>query len=483
MHSSAVSDRLEVEHSERGWSERSYTQTLLLADAAAALLAAAVAFAVRFGSEGGTDEPYLWLSAALPVLWILAMAGSRAYESRFFGVGSEEFRRVLTAATLVIAAVGTGSWALKYDLARGYVVLALPLATALTLLLRLAMRKRLHRLRRQGECLQRVLVVGHEQSVLSVVQQVRLAPHHGMHVVGACLPTTGQRDSLLDLRVPVVGSFDDVTRAVELTGAQAVAVLACPELDGAALRRLAWDLERTGTELLVAPALMDVAGPRIAIRPVSGLPLLHVDHPELTGGRRLTKAVLDRCVAALALLVLSPVFLAVVLLVRMTSSGPAFFLQKRVGRHGEEFDMIKFRTMCVDAEARRDALLQLNTHHEGPLFKMRRDPRVTRVGAVLRRYSLDELPQLVNVLAGSMSLVGPRPPLPQEVAVYGSDVRRRLLVKPGLTGLWQVSGRSDLPWDESVRLDLRYVENWSLALDLMIVVKTLRAVVLGTGAY
>lgn len=185
------------------------------------------------------------------------------------------------------------------------------------------------------------------------------------------------------------------------------------------------------------------------------------------------KDVFDRTLAAGALFLLSPALVAVALVVRSSSSGPALFRQRRVGRDGREFTLYKFRTMCADAEARR-ADLVLRGEHDGVLFKMRRDPRVTTAGAWLRRYSLDELPQLGNVLLGQMSLVGPRPPLPQEVAQYGDDVRRRLVVKPGLTGLWQISGRSNLSWDESVRLDLRYV---------VILWKTLHAVLRGDGAY
>jgi exopolysaccharide biosynthesis polyprenyl glycosylphosphotransferase len=282
--------------------------------------------------------------------------------------------------------------------------------------------------------------------------------------------------------VPVVGDFTGVGGVVEEIRACTVAVLACPELDGVALRRLAWQLEKDAVDLVVAPALMEVAGPRTSIRPVAGLPLLHVEHPELSGGRRLAKTVFDRAGASLALILLSPLLAFIAIAIRAGSKGPAFFRQVRVGRDGREFTVLKFRTMVVDAERRKAALVQYNDH-DGVLFKIRNDPRVTRTGTWLRRYSLDELPQLINVLRGDMSLVGPRPPLPDEVAQYGDDVRRRLVVRPGMTGLWQVSGRADLSWEESVRLDLRYVENWSLTLDLQILWKTWSAVFRGSGAY
>jgi exopolysaccharide biosynthesis polyprenyl glycosylphosphotransferase len=282
--------------------------------------------------------------------------------------------------------------------------------------------------------------------------------------------------------VPVCGGLEQVQSAVSDLDADIVAVLACPELNGVRLRELAWQLEKTGTGLCVAPAILDVAGPRTTIRPVAGMPLLHVDHPELTGLRWVIKGMFDRVFAAAALIMLAPLMALIALAIRRGDGGTAIFRQTRVGKDGRPFMVCKFRTMVVDAEQRRAALLAHNDG-DGLLFKMRNDPRITAVGRSLRKYSLDELPQLWNVLKGDMSLVGPRPALPAEADLYGSYVRRRLVVKPGITGLWQVSGRSDLAWDEAVRLDLRYVENWSFALDLQILWKTGSAVVLGPGAY
>jgi exopolysaccharide biosynthesis polyprenyl glycosylphosphotransferase len=279
-----------------------------------------------------------------------------------------------------------------------------------------------------------------------------------------------------------LGGFEDVDLALRVTSADAVAVLPCPEMDGSALRMLSWSLARSGIDLLVASALIDVAGPRIAIRPVCGLPLLHVDEPQLAGGRRMAKALLDRLVALVSLIVLSPLLLTIALAIRLTSPGPAIFRQTRAGWHGREFTMWKFRTMVRDAEALRPGLDAMNRHGSGEMFKIAADPRITRVGRWLRRTSLDELPQLVNVLLGQMSLVGPRP-LPVTDRRYEGEARRRLFVKPGLTGLWQINGRSDLDWEESVRLDLRYVEHWSLALDALIIWKTVFAVAKGRGAY
>jgi exopolysaccharide biosynthesis polyprenyl glycosylphosphotransferase len=299
-------------------------------------------------------------------------------------------------------------------------------------------------------------------------------------VVATCLTGTAQSREVAG--IPVFGGFDDVPSAVRRCGADTVAVLSSSEIDGRALRQLAWELEKTGTDLCVAPALLDVAGPRTTVRPTAGLTLLHVDHPQLSGPRQAMKALFDRCAAGAALVALSPLMLALAMVIRLSDGGPALFTQTRVGKDGRVFKIYKFRTMVVNAERLRNQLLARNDL-DGVLFKLRRDPRVTAIGARLRRWSMDELPQLINVFLGDMSLVGPRPALPDETAKYADHVRRRLVVKPGLTGLWQVSGRSDLSWDESVRLDLRYVENWSFALDVQILWKTFSALCRGAGAY
>jgi exopolysaccharide biosynthesis polyprenyl glycosylphosphotransferase len=293
-------------------------------------------------------------------------------------------------------------------------------------------------------------------------------------VVAACLTDDG------DVPVPVVGGPDDVARVVDEVGADTVAVASRGGQPAGMLRRLGWSLEGRNIDLLVAPALTDVAGPRLSVRPIEAVPLLEVDEPMFVGPKRVVKNAFDLVLAGFALVALALPMLVIALLIRMTSKGPAFFRQTRVGRGGQEFSIWKFRTMVIGAELMpapdvNDA--------DGLLFKLRQDPRVTGMGRMLRRWSLDELPQLLNVIRGDMSLVGPRPPVPGEVAAYGDDVRRRLLVKPGLTGLWQVSGRSDLPWEDYVRLDLYYVENWSVTLDLLILGRTLLAVVRGRGAY
>jgi exopolysaccharide biosynthesis polyprenyl glycosylphosphotransferase len=463
---------------------RSYRQSVIAIDAIAAMLCGLGAYLARFGVvEHGHNTRYLWGALVLPAMWLLSVAVSRAYEARYLASSTEEYRRVLNAGVGLIAAISVISYALKAEFARGYVIVALPMCVALAMTGRGIARRRLRRARAEGRYSQRVLVVGQEWPVLDLVAELQRHPDGGLNVVGACLPGGKGSSRMAEAGVPVVGDLSNVVSAVTSMQVDVLAVTTCVEFGGPELRQVCWALEPMDVDVVVAPALVEVAGPRLHIRPVAGLPLLHVEKPEFSGTRRLLKGAFDRIVALLALLVLSPVLIALALMVRFSSAGPAFFTQTRVGVRGERFTMLKFRSMRVDAEARLSAIKDLNENGDGLLFKIRRDPRVTPIGRFLRRYSLDELPQLINVLKGDMSLVGPRPPLPAEVDRYADDVRRRLLVKPGLTGLWQVSGRSDLTWDESVRLDLRYVENWSLFYDFQILWRTAFAVMRGSGAY
>jgi len=472
-------DRVEPRAARRlsTWS-RDYLREVALADLACGVVGVFIAAQLRFGSN--VTPMYLGLSLALPVLWVAALWLAGAYDVRFIGTGSDEFRKVLNAGIGLTAAVTIFSYAINLELSRAYVVIALPSLTVFDMLARFALRKRLVRRRMHGKCMHSVVAVGHELAVADLVTELGRDGYHGLNVVGACVVQPGELDDLAG--VPVYGGLDDITAAVKAFNADTVAVTACPEMDGIRLRSLAWELEKTGTDLCVSPALLDVAGPRTTVRPTAGLTLLHVDHPQLSGFRLVLKGLFDRCAAGAALVMLAPLMTILASAVWLHDRGPALFTQVRVGKDGHAFRIYKFRTMVVDAEQRRMELLDSNDS-DGVLFKLRRDPRVTPVGARLRRWSIDELPQLFNVFLGHMSLVGPRPALPDEADKYAEHVRRRLVVKPGLTGLWQVSGRSDLSWEESVRLDLRYVENWSFALDLQIMWKTISVLVRGSGAY
>lgn len=484
----AVAERVEVSQlarlavgRARAWTS-AYRRQLMTLDYCAALAAGWLAFQIRFRDFDAQNSAYIWLGLALPVLWPAALELAGAYDDRFLGVGSDEFRRVVNAAVGLIALVAILSYAAKIEIAREYVVVALPSMTLFDLVGRYLLRKRLHRQRARGVCMRKVVVVGYPDVISELTSLLRRDTYHGLSIVGACVVGADQRNRSVIDGIPVIGGLHAVAEVAGRVQADTVAVLACREMAGTELRKLAWDLEKIGTDLCVAPALLDVAGPRTTIRPIAGLPLLHVDHPEFTGIWRLTKTAFDRVSALLAVILLLPIFAVIAALIRLDGPGPVVFRQTRVGKDGREFTLLKFRTMVVDAEQRKADLRRLNDS-DGLLFKIRKDPRVTRVGSWLRRYSLDELPQLINVMKGDMSLVGPRPALPDEMLSYGEYVRRRLAVKPGITGLWQVSGRSDLAWDEAVRLDIRYVENWSFFLDLQILWKTWAAVTRADGAY
>ena len=478
LHVARGARRLEG-HRAAAWTS-TYLRAAGIVDACCGLAAGLLAYEARFGTNDYGATAYLWLGLALPVLWLTILKLAGAYDSRFIGVGSDEFRRVLHAGVCLTAGIAFLAYLTKTDVARGYVITALPSVTALDLLARFGLRKRLHSLRARGSCLRQVVVVGHPEVIAELTAVLRRDAYHGLSVVAACVVGPDRPATIAG--IPVFGGLGNVVDVVRRFRADTVAVLACEEMISSRLRDLAWALEKTSTDLCVAPALLDVAGPRTTIRPIAGLPLLHVDHPEFTGMRWLIKSAFDRAAALTALVLLFPVLAMLALALKLGDRGPVLFRQTRVGKDGEVFSLYKFRTMIVDAEQRKAQLIALN-ESDGVLFKMRKDPRVTRVGAFLRRYSLDELPQLINVLIGDMSLVGPRPALPDEAILYGDHVRRRLAVKPGITGLWQVKGRSDLPWDEAVRLDVRYVENWSFMLDLQILWKTWSAVISGAGAY
>jgi len=455
-----------------------YRWAALAGDLAAALTGVSLALVGRFGAQ--INVGYIVLGAVLPIAWLACVALERGYETRYFGTGPEEFRSIIRAAVMLTALVAITSYATKSQVARGFVVLAVPMTCFAAMFARWVLHRQIAHRRLSGRCMRRVLVVGRNDQVTTLWRHLVQRPADGYVVVATCLP---RGDAFEEPGSESLGRGEmDILKAVDEWDVDVVAVAADPELAGHSLRKLSWALEQRGIELIVSPGIVEVAGPRISIRPVAGLSLLHLERPSVSGGPHLLKTIFDRVVGCGLLLAVSPILVVTAVLVKLTSRGPVLFRQTRVGRGGEEFKMLKFRTMVVDAEARKAELVALNEGN-GVLFKLRDDPRVTKVGKYLRRFSIDELPQLVNVLRGDMSLVGPRPPLPAEVAQYAIDDARRMLVKPGLTGLWQVSGRSDLTWEESMRLDLRYADNWSIALDLLILWKTARAVLGKDGAY
>ena len=466
--------------------QRVHLRTLAVLDAVAVVVAVLGGYLARFQGAPAVGAPvrYEVVAPTLVLVWLAVLRLGRCYDDMVIGYGPEEYRRVVGSTLRLAAAVAIVLYLLDIGVARGFLAISFVAGLVILPATRFVVNKRLHRARSRGSGWSRqVLVVGDAPHVLELVQQLRRGGYIGYRVVGACIPEALRAPQSQHLDgVPVVGSFRTILDSAAQVGADTVAVTAAGELTAARLRRLGWQLEGTDIDLVVAATLTDVAGPRIHTQPVAGLPLIHVEAPEFRGGRKAFKELVDRTVALIAVVVLSPVWLVIAAAVAVSSRGPVFYRQTRVGRGGREFCLVKFRTMVSGAHAMRAVLADRNEGH-GLLFKMRNDPRVTRVGRWLRKWSLDELPQLINVLRGQMSLVGPRPPLPEEVARYDRDVARRLLVKPGITGLWQVSGRSDLSWHDGLRLDLYYVENWSLTSDLLILWKTLGAVLGQRGAY
>jgi len=474
----------------RDWRARCGRQ-LRIVDAFVIVWAVAGAYVIRFGwasdlVTSGQEAIYAWLSVILALAWWVMLGAWNSRQSRILGAGPDEYKRVAAASLWLFGLVAIVSYVLKLDTARGYVGVALPAGLCGLLLARWLIRQHLNVNRQLGLSMSRLMLLGGPSAVAHLAQSLRSAKHAGYLPVAVYTPNVSEVPSLEpESGLPVVGNLPDATSivaAIDACRADAVAVSAGVQLHPQVLRHLGWELAARNVGLIMAPALTDIAGPRIHTQQVAGLPLIHVTTPTLEGGQRVAKRLFDVSISSILIVALVPVMAIIALLIKIQDRGPVLFRQNRVGMEGKHFQMLKFRSMVTDAEDRLHFLRQQNEGN-GVLFKMKNDPRVTSVGRVLRKLSLDELPQLFNICAGSMSLVGPRPPLPSEVEEYEQDVRRRLLVKPGLTGLWQISGRSNLSWQDSVRLDLYYVENWSLAGDLLILMKTFRAVFRGAGAY
>ncbi len=471
------------------WSE-AYSWKIRISDSitiAAVITSSYLLWFVGGNNAMGSTEPqgsYLISGMILLVCWTADLELHRTRTLSVIGVGATEYKRVLESTLRVFGAIAITMIALHVEIVRGFFALAFPLGAVSLLATRWAWRRWLSRQRQSGQCLTHAVVLGQSDDVSYVIGQLKSNLSAGYVVVGVALTALHEKMELRPPwhKIPVLSSLADIGRVVGVTGAQTV-IVAGPLPGGPeAIRELGWRLEDMNTELVLASNLTNVAGPRIHFRPVEGLPLVHVELPQYSGGKHVIKRAMDIVLSALALIVLLPVGLLLAVVIKTDSEGPVFFFQDRVGRNGETFKMAKFRSMVADAEGR---LAGLNAHNEadGVLFKISKDPRITRCGRWMRKYSMDELPQFWNVLVGDMSLVGPRPPLKSEVASYEKPAHRRLLIKPGITGLWQVSGRSNLAWDEAVRLDLYYVENWSLTGDFIILWRTLNAVLKPNGAY
>ncbi len=446
---------------------------------AAALSAAAFA---QLPTSIGAPEPHVLLVAPTVVAgWVGAIALLGGYDRAVFGAGTDEYRRIMNSAFVIAAFIGITCFLLRIRLSREFFLLSIALGSLLLALGRSSLRRIVITMRKRGALLHRVLIVGTEAHIDEVASVLARESWLGYDVIGALTPA-GARSRTAG-GVPVLGDARGVGAAVHEAHADIVFLAGGAVESAARLRQIAWELEHTHAQLVLAPSLTDVSRERIRVRPVGGLPLLHLEKPRAANAAKRAKRSFDAVGSLLLIIAFSPILLAAAFEVWRHDRGSIIFKQERIGRHGEPFKCWKFRTMVVDAEARLAALHQEQGLQAGVFAKIKEDPRVTRPGRWLRRLSLDELPQLLNVLKGDMSLVGPRPQVAHEVALYDEAMSRRLHVRPGMTGLWQVSGRSDLSLSEAIRLDLYYVDNWSMVQDLAILARTFGAVVGSRGAY
>jgi exopolysaccharide biosynthesis polyprenyl glycosylphosphotransferase len=482
--------------SERERWQAEYVRRMGATDLIAIAVALGVAQLIRFG--GPAAPPLAWplpyevgytvVSVLLALAWLALLAACNTRSPQVVGSGSEEYRRLVSATLRLFGALAILSLIFQIEFARGYLAIALPLGLLGLMCSRLGWRLHVRQRRRvRGAYRTSVLVVGCAEAAQAMASAFSRLPDSGYRVVGVCIPDNGPNTTEYAIRgsgqsFSVVGNDRSVLDAVRRCGADTVAVTATDHLGPIELRRMAWDLDPLGVELIVAPGVVDIAGTRLTNRQVAGVPMLHIAKPQYDRAKSTGKAVFDMCFAGAVLIAIAPVLVAIAMVVKLTSPGPVFYLSERIGRGGKPFRMIKFRSMYSDADRNVAALIE--SHGGNPMFfKMKDDPRITPIGKITRKFSLDELPQFFNVLRGDMSVVGPRPQVQREVDTYDGNMRRRLLVKPGVTGLWQVSGRSDLSMEDAVRLDLSYVENWSMILDLLLIAKTISAVARGEGAY
>ncbi|MFB9166349.1 sugar transferase [Arthrobacter psychrochitiniphilus] len=448
---------------------------------------------LRFGLHPATSDSiagapvatYTLVTILLPPFWWLMLGAWGSREPRMLGAGAEEYKRVLAATLWLFGTIAIVAYALQIDLARSYVGSAFPLGAVGLIAGRWVLRQHLRLERSRGGSVSRLLLVGGPSAIGHLVSALQRAPNAGYSPIAGYLASNDTHAIADAPDLPLFhgnGTAEEIRNVVSASGADAVAITTGVRLTPQTMRQLGWDLAAANIGLILAPALTDIAGPRIHTQPVAGLPLIHVSTPKLTGGKRVAKRSFDVLGSALLILILSPVLAVIALTIKLSSPGPVLYFQERVGLRGSTFKMTKFRSMVPGADHQLDKLLVAQGSAGTPLFKVENDPRITPIGGILRKYSLDELPQLFNVFFGSMSLVGPRPQRDGEVALYDHAAHRRLYVQPGMSGLWQVSGRSNLTWDESIKLDLYYVENWSMAADLLILFKTFKAVFFSTGA-
>jgi len=471
--------------------QRRLVRLVFATDALALAVAIGVAHITRYAilpvrGSVATHPRLVGVSLALFVIWMIALSISRTRSPKILDSGAYQYQAVARASFNVFACIAIVALVLRANPSRLFICIAGTLGVCLLFLSRYIWHAWVLRRRAHGSFLANALVIGGVRSAQDIMRKFVTDPVHGLRVVGVWVPDrVAGRNELIhagEVDVPVIGTETGLSEALAVDTIDTVVVTDTEHLGHDGMRELAWALEGHDVDLLVAPNVIDVAGPRVHLEAHGNMPLIYLSGPAYSRSRTIGRAVFDRCFALLVLVGASPILLLAGLAIRLTSKGPIFYRSERIGAHGVPFEMFKFRTMVHDADQVREELVKHNIG-AGPLFKLRDDPRVTPVGRLLRRFSLDEVPQFYNVLRGDMSVVGPRPPLRCEVDTYDETVMRRLLIKQGITGLWQVSGRSDLSWEDSVRLDLDYVENWSMLRDLQIIMQTLRAVLSRNGAY
>jgi exopolysaccharide biosynthesis polyprenyl glycosylphosphotransferase len=467
-----------------------HIRRLRATDFAVVIAAVMLAQLAKFGPPGESIQAstfefsYEFLSVILAFAWCLSLLAYKTADAKVLGLGADEYRRSFAATLRVFGSLAIIAMVFQIDIARSYLALSFPVGAIGLVGSRWLWRKWLTKKRRERLYSSRVLVVGAADDIDRVVRRLDQLPEAGYHVVGAALldgPATGSLN-IAGHVVDVVGPPETIVSAVLRANADAVVVAGQTQPRFTYIRDLGWALEEIRAELIVASELTNIAGPRIHVRPVEGLPLVHVELPDYEGAKLFVKRTADFLVSAAGFIALLPVFVLIAIAIKLDSKGPIFFRQERIGLRGKPFGMWKFRSMVANAQDDLDSVLDAEDGFR-VFYKAKKDPRITRLGRTLRRYSIDELPQLINVIVGDMALVGPRPQIQREVDLYDDHLTRRLYVKPGITGLWQVSGRNNLSPDDSARLDLYYVENWSLATDIRILARTLRAVCGSEGAY
>jgi exopolysaccharide biosynthesis polyprenyl glycosylphosphotransferase len=412
----------------------------------------------------------IFLALLVLVSWLFFLWFNGSRDTNILGFGADEYKRLINATLFSFTSIAFISYIFKLEISRAFILLVFPFGLITLFISRRILRRRLLKARSEGRYLSKVLLL-HSGENDPVESRLSIASHAGFDVVYKVQTLEGSK---LDFKQIAATALENNCDQI-MVGQSAI-------ISAAELRKLGWALEETSIDLIVAPAVTEIAGPRLKVSNVEGLPLLHLEQPVFSGVSRVTKRLLDLVLSVIGLIVISPFLLIVVLMIKFYDRGSIFYTQKRIGQNNKEFSVYKFRTMYEGSHEQRGKVMA-ETNKDPRLAKDPQDPRVTKPGLFLRRWSIDEIPQIINVLKGEMSLVGPRPPLAEEVNQYEKSEKRRLLVKPGLTGLWQVSGRSELDWEDAVRLDLYYVENWSLTLDILIIIRTAAAVWRGEGAY